>query len=1164
MHQLPDGTPLPTEITAVRVDYGQGYAVAAYARDLREQKQMMQDIERRDALLNTGNAATALLLTATDEKKFEESLIESMALLGRCLDVDRVQIWQNEMIDDTLHFVHRYQWLSEAGGQTSPDIGLQISYDAFPHWKEKSLRGECICEKFNDLSSYHKEFLDVFDVKTVIIIPLFLQEKFWGFISLVDCLEERSFLEDEIDILRSVGFLMTSAINRQKLIEQINAEHNRIKALLDATPLACHLWNKDFRVFECNEAMVTLFQLKDKHECFERFFELSPEFQPNGRRSSEAAFEHLVLAFAGQKQVFEWMHQIPDGTPIPAEVTLVRVAFEDDYAVAAYARDLREQKQMMSEIERRDTLLETINQAAIILLQSETDAFENNLYRCMDMMVNALEIDRVSLWKNHTIDGELFCSLVYGRENGAKLTLDAYVSVDVSYKRLPGWEETLSKGNCIAGLVRDMSQEEQKQFRVQNMLSLCAVPIFLRDQFWGYIAYDDCHSERVFSKNEQSILRSSGILIANAILRNEMTLSLRSSAEQLEVALKEAQAANQAKSSFLAHMSHEMRTPLNAVIGLCSLTIENDASDGEIHTNLEKIYNAGIVLLNTVNDILDISKIEAGRFDLQPAEYELASLINDTVTQNITRIDSKPIDFILEIDEDLPFRLYGDELRVKQIFNNLLSNAFKYTTEGTVVLTIAYTREGDDVWLYAAVQDSGIGVHPEDIENLFVDYVRVDRDTNRSMEGTGLGLPLTKKLVEMMDGIIDVESKYGSGSTFTVKLRQKFISEDVLGPEMVKNLKNFRTYVGNRYDVHSGIVRTRMPYARVLVVDDNLTNLDVTQGMMKPYGMKIDCLTRGQQAVDAIREEHVKYNAIFMDHMMPGIDGIEATRLIRSIDTEYAKNIPIIALTANAVVGNENMFLSNGFQAFLPKPMEISKLDEILRHWVKDKEQEEKFVELVKEKAVLGSQNKRIVKERRSKSCRRSGIDRRQLSQKIPGLDVGMAIKRFGKWASYREVLLSFATHTRPLLDEIKVVHDNNIADYAITVHGIKASSRGICAEGLGALASVLEDAAKADNLDLVNKHNEEFCKLTFTMITNIERAVAEIDARTRKPQKAKPDTETLVELRTACENYDMDGVDAAMENIMAYDYESDDGLVAWLQENVEKMNFTEIRERLS
>jgi signal transduction histidine kinase/CheY-like chemotaxis protein len=397
-----------------------------------------------------------------------------------------------------------------------------------------------------------------------------------------------------------------------------------------------------------------------------------------------------------------------------------------------------------------------------------------------------------------------------------------------------------------------------------------------------------------------------------------------------------AQHASEAKSRFLANMSHEMRTPLNAVIGLSELSLAEQELPQGLEENLEKVYSSGLTLLGIVNDLLDISKIESGKFEIVPGEYDVPSLINDTINLNIIRIGSKPIGFRLLIDETLPSRLYGDELRVKQILNNLLSNAFKYTMKGSVALQISCREEDGVSWLTASVKDSGIGIRAEEQEKLFADYNRLDVRRTHNLEGTGLGLVLTKSMVELMGGVINVESEYGKGSTFTIRIQQKPVNAPPIGPRVVENLTNFR-YSAQKRNRHTGLARIRLPYARVLVVDDVPINLDVARGMLKPYEMQIDCVPGGREAIDLIREHKVHYNAIFMDHMMPGMDGIEATEIIRKeIGTEYAKNIPIIVLTANAITGNEEMFLELGFDDFLSKPIDILRLDAVIHRWVKD------------------------------------------------------------------------------------------------------------------------------------------------------------------------------------------------------------------------------------
>jgi signal transduction histidine kinase len=297
-----------------------------------------------------------------------------------------------------------------------------------------------------------------------------------------------------------------------------------------------------------------------------------------------------------------------------------------------------------------------------------------------------------------------------------------------------------------------------------------------------------------------------------------------------------AEAASKAKSAFLATMSHEIRTPLNAILGLSEIQLQNKLPD-EARGDLEKIYNSGSTLLGIINDILDISKIETGNFELVPVDYDTPSLVNDTVQLNIVRIGSKPIAFKLDIDDTLPARLSGDELRVKQVLNNILSNAFKYTRAGTVTLQVRWEKRERDAFMCFVVSDTGQGIREEDMGKLFSEYSQLDAKSNRKIEGTGLGLSITKRLVEMMGGTVGVESEYGRGSAFTVRLRQGIVDEKPIGPEVAENLMSFRL-IETRRSRSKNLIRARMPYGKVLVVDDVATNLDVAKGLLLPSALR--------------------------------------------------------------------------------------------------------------------------------------------------------------------------------------------------------------------------------------------------------------------------------------------------------------------------------------
>ncbi len=603
---------------------------------------------------------------------------------------------------------------------------------------------------------------------------------------------------------------------------------------------------------------------------------------------------------------------------------------------------------------------------------------------------------------------------------------------------------------------------------------------------------------------------------------------------------RDLEAANNAKSSFLAHMSHEIRTPMNAVIGLSELMLDEGVLSKEAQSNILKIQGAGSTILSIVNDILDISKIESGKFELYPTKYDTPSLINDVVTQNIIRIGEKPITFKLYVDENLPSILHGDDLRVKQVFNNVLSNAFKYTNEGIVEWRILFERDGDKIWLESSITDTGIGMKPESVEQLFSEYNQVDTQSNRSVEGTGLGLAIAKSMIEMMDGSIRVESEYGKGSTFTVRLCQESVSCDPIGSSVASNLMSLNLDV-SKYSGGKKLVRTDLSYARVLLVDDIVTNLDVAKGMLKPYGLKIDCVTSGVQAIELIRSGEPKYSAIFMDHMMPEMDGIEATRIIREeIDSDYAKDVPIIALTANAIVGNEEMFLRHGFQAFISKPIDMAKLDAVLRQWVREKVTEKEGIDKKTDKQI---------------ETRKNG------ALQIEGIDVAKALKRFGgNENTLVDVLRSYLTNTRPLVKKLeKCLQTKDLKNYAIITHGIKGSSYSIHAQKVGESAELLEKAAKANDSDKVFAKHPAFEEQLTSLLAGIENALKMIDEASSKPVAASPDQFLLNELRSACKEFNVNKVAATMRELESFEYVKGKPLMAWLRARVDDMAYDEL-----
>jgi signal transduction histidine kinase len=595
------------------------------------------------------------------------------------------------------------------------------------------------------------------------------------------------------------------------------------------------------------------------------------------------------------------------------------------------------------DLNRQNSLMGTVNAAAAILLESDTNGGLTAINHSMEMVCRNVDADRVFLWKNfYTGDNELRYKQVC-KWMRAEYDMGDDLLEYVYEETMPAWKPLLFAGKSINGPMDTLTDYNTVTFGPYALQSILIVPLFLKDQFWGFVSFDDCHNRRVFPESDEYTLRSWGLLAMGAFQRGEIMRHLADAVDEAKKASSEAmkayaeaETASEAKSRFMANMNHEMRTPMNVIVGLTDLMLEEDDVTGKIRETLKKINTAGNTLMGLINDVLDISKIESGKLELVPVEYDVASLLNDVITLNLIRVGEKPITLKLDIDESTPSKLFGDDLRIKQILNNLLSNAFKYTNEGTVTLDINCLRDGRNVWVSFCISDTGIGIRAEDIAKLFTDYNQVDTRANRKIEGTGLGLSITKKFVEMQDGEISVESEYGKGTVFRVRIRQGFVTDTCISKETLENLRTF-CYSDKKKQAQGTFSRQNLSYARVLVVDDFPTNLDVAAGMLRKYKMQVDCALSGQEAVDLIAAGQPEYDAVFMDHMMPDMDGIEAATIIRAMGTEYAKNIPIIALTANAVAGNEQMFLENGFNAFLPKPFNVMSLDSVVHRWIKRK-----------------------------------------------------------------------------------------------------------------------------------------------------------------------------------------------------------------------------------
>ena len=389
---------------------------------------------------------------------------------------------------------------------------------------------------------------------------------------------------------------------------------------------------------------------------------------------------------------------------------------------------------------------------------------------------------------------------------------------------------------------------------------------------------------------------------------------------------KKAEEANQSKSNFLANMSHEIRTPMNAIVGMSDLLIEKSHGH-EIYDYACDIKTAALNLLSIINDILDLSKVEAGKMELAEDEYFVEELVRDTVNLVKMSAEQKGLQFQVNVAEDIPRQLYGDEGRIRQILINIINNAVKFTKEGYVRLDVSGRyKDEENIVLQFVVEDTGIGIKEEDIAVIFEAFRQLDMNRNRKTEGTGLGLAITKQLVTLMDGDIQLESEYGKGTRFIIRIKQRVVDKRSIKEESavhrVETVKETRMFVAKEY--------------RVLLVDDNAMNRKVACAMLKPYGFQLAEASCGSAAIERVKR--VEYDMILMDHMMPEMDGVEATKIIRSECGENGKKAVIIALTANAIQGAREMYLENGFDDFLSKPFDRSQMHELLDKWVPEEQ----------------------------------------------------------------------------------------------------------------------------------------------------------------------------------------------------------------------------------
>lgn len=730
----------------------------------------------------------------------------------------------------------------------------------------------------------------------------------------------------------------------------------------------------------------------------------------------------------------------------------------------------------------------------------------------------------------------------------------------------------------------------------------------------------------------------------------------QSMARLSEQRAEEAAAAARAKADFLANMSHEIRTPMNSICGMVELLANTDIPPAGAEY-IKTIRASSANLLSIINDVLDFSKIDAGKMEIMESSYSIEDLVYNVSSIISTRIADKNIAFVVSVDPNIPRMLMGDEMRIKQILMNLLGNAVKFTENGRIMLSVSLikSRSESKATLSFTVSDTGIGIKPEDLQKLFSEFSQVDTKRNRNIEGTGLGLSISMNLAKMMNGSISVESEYGTGSAFTLTLeqgianakhtvhvprelrnntvyifepnvfyREAFISDcKMLGINVktISDIKNAHNVLTNEkayflFDYGEGISRyenitaqfpelivaaavdlktnfpedkyprlkhfskpvtvysiaefieqkpdTRCskkadeikmftaPEARVLIVDDNITNLKVAEGLIEPYGVSITTVDSGNAAIRLFKSDQ-RFDLVFMDHMMPQLDGVDTVKFIRAMNSDYARSVPIVALTANAIKGIEELFYQAGMNDFIPKPIDIQKLNTVMRKWIPGDKQfycDGSSTSQQEEDAYEYS----AIFPNRSDIDYRSGIAAARNNQRI-----------------YLGILKTFAS-SDSLEKAEAYFNTNDFENYTILVHGVKSAAANIGAAKLSEEARMLEMAGKNKNYEFIRRNHQAFISNFSSVLEEIRGVFDKIRSiESTKPRSVnKIPTEELKEklkqLITAAENMDATSagkIKAELKNV-AFDNKDAERAVLAALEDIESFDFDEAADKIS
>ena len=1013
-HVLHDGTLALVESTLISMEYKGEQVIIAYSRDLREQNKMMETInntynmlKHREKMRGALNEMAVILLSG-EHKTLDNSLSKGLHSVADTAALDGVAIYRIINVDSGKRFGQAYRWDKAKGGTVPVEEKFRILPDLpfLNQWSAMLAEGKDVKVNSGSDSEEVSTFLNAHGRKSYLLTPVFIDGKLWGAVAFYDNRDEnRKFDETDVELLRSAAFLCVNAIVRDELEREVFAASQRLNLMLNSTPLICNIWDKNYTVIDCNKTALKYFDM-EKDEYMERFLELAPEYQPDGRRTADKARELLDIAFKDGQCTFEWMNQKLDGTLLPNEVTLIRVAYGNDYVAVGFGRDLREHNKMMAEIKQQTNELSL----QLIKMNLMTKAANIALWDMDVVTADPINPENTFTWSQDFrnmlgfSDEKDFPNLLHSwsdrlHPEDKESTLEAFsahindfsgktpynveyrlMQKSGEYRYFHAFGDTIRNKEGIplkvAGAIIDITERKMIEYEIEeanrreqekinklaywyeSILDATPLPITVTDldMKWTFVnkAVEDflnmkredmmgklcsnwnaniCNTEncgiaRVRRGFNDTYFEQFGKShkVTVSILKNldgedagyiEVVHDIT---EIQKLAREKAEAESKAKSDFLSAMSHEMRTPMNAIIGMTTIGKRTNSVE-EKNNALNKIGDASSHLLGVINDVLDMAKIEANKLELAPAVYDFEKMLQNVMLFVNFRIDEKEQALSVVVDPQIPRFVFGDEQRLAQVITNLLANAVKFTPAGGKILfEAALTDEvNDECELCISVTDNGIGLSPEQHDRIFQAFEQAESGISREYGGTGLGLVISKRIIELMGGDIRVESELGKGAKFifTVKVKRSEANES--------SMKSAEEHTAESCNFAG---------KRLLIAEDVEINREILISLLEETELIIDCAKNGKEALDMVCAAPDKYDIIFMDVQMPKMDGLEATRKIRDLPALQGVKLPIIAMTANVFQQDIDECIEAGMDGHIGKPIDIEKVFDILRKYL--------------------------------------------------------------------------------------------------------------------------------------------------------------------------------------------------------------------------------------